>query len=89
MQITLPPELEKYVEDQVKTGHYPTADAVVEDALARLRDDQPSWTMEELRSEVDRGLESLERGQGIVLNGKEELRSYFEDKIKVLHRPTE
>ena len=89
MQITLPPELEKYVQEQVKTGHYPNADAVVKDALARMREDQPGWSMEQLRSEVDRGLESLDRGEGIVLNGKEELRNYFEDKIKILHRSTE
>ena len=36
MTVTLRPELERFVVEQVKAGHYPTAAAVVEAALADM-----------------------------------------------------
>jgi putative addiction module CopG family antidote len=37
MTIHLPPELERFVHDQVVAGRYPSEDAVICDALDRLR----------------------------------------------------
>lgn len=78
MQISLPPELEKFVQDEVESGHYPTPDAVVVDAVARLQSDQPVWTIEKLREELDRGVESLERGEGLTLD-ENGLRAFGEE----------
>jgi Arc/MetJ-type ribon-helix-helix transcriptional regulator len=41
MTIHLPPELERFVHDQVVAGRYPSEDAVVCDALERLRSHTP------------------------------------------------
>jgi putative addiction module CopG family antidote len=41
MTIHLPPELERFVHDQVVAGHYPSEDAVVRDALEQLRSHTP------------------------------------------------
>jgi putative addiction module CopG family antidote len=37
MTIHLPAELERFVQDQVLTGRYPSEDAVIRDALEQLR----------------------------------------------------
>ena len=44
MTIHLPPELERFVHDQVVAGHYPAEDDVVRDALEQLRRHAPSNT---------------------------------------------
>ena len=41
MTIHLPPELERFVHDQVVAGRYPSEDAVVRDALEQLRSHAP------------------------------------------------
>jgi putative addiction module CopG family antidote len=41
MTIHLPPELERFVNDQVVAGRYPSTDAVVRDALEQLRSHTP------------------------------------------------
>lgn len=41
MTIHLPPELERFVHDQVVAGRYPSEDAVVRDALEQLRNHTP------------------------------------------------
>lgn len=70
MHVSLPPELEKFVEEKVKAGHYATADEVVEDSLRLLRH-LPEWTDEELRKEIGIGLAQLERGEGKPWNVEE------------------
>lgn len=63
MQISLPADLEQFVEEKVKAGQYERADDVVEDGLRLLRH-LPEWTNEELRKEIEIGLAQLERGEG-------------------------
>ncbi len=60
MNVSLTPELERLVEDKVKSGLYQTASEVVREGLRLLleRDEQ----LEALRREIDAGRESLERG---------------------------
>jgi putative addiction module CopG family antidote len=41
MTIHLPPELERFVHDQVVAGRYPSEDAVVRHALEQLRSHTP------------------------------------------------
>jgi len=41
MTIHLPPELERFVHDQVLAGHYPSEDHVIRDALEKLRRHAP------------------------------------------------
>ncbi|MBI4579361.1 MAG: type II toxin-antitoxin system ParD family antitoxin [Planctomycetes bacterium] len=82
MQITVHrPDLEQFVEAKVESGEYPTPDAVVEDALVRLRSEQGDgdWSTDELREAVHVGLEQLARGEGVELNGDQELDAFFDD----------
>ena len=65
MQITLKvPDLEKFVEEQVRVGAYPSPEDVVNGALALLRGQALTSTaeVEELRAAITVGLEEADRG---------------------------
>jgi putative addiction module CopG family antidote len=59
MTIHLPPELERFVHDQVAAGRYPSEDAVVRDALEQLRSHTPlpqpgTGSIAAMRDDADR-----------------------------------
>ena len=57
MTLTLPPELQRFVQEQIAGGHYPTQDGVIEAGLRLLIDQQ-----DELRSLIAAGVEQADRG---------------------------
>ena len=61
MNVSLTPELERLVNEKVKTGLYQTASEVVREALRLLntRDEQ----LERLRMNVQAGFEQIDRGK--------------------------
>ncbi len=65
MNISLTPELEMLVAEKVKSGMYSTASEVVREALRLLqeRDEFRKWKLEQLRKEVQIGLDQVERGE--------------------------
>ena len=66
MRISLTkPELEQFIEEQVKSGKYPSAEAVVEAAVSDLRDASESDLDEQTIAAINRAEEQFERGQGI------------------------
>lgn len=66
MNISLTPELERLVAAKVKSGLYHTASEVVREGLRLLeeRDRLYRIRLEELRREVKKGLDQLDRGEG-------------------------
>jgi antitoxin ParD1/3/4 len=72
MKITLKPEQEKFIETQVASGRYPSAEEVIATALALLADSSEpkesntsqKW-VEETRPKVAAGIAQLDRGEGI------------------------
>ncbi len=65
MRITLNiPELESFVEEQVKSGCYPSPEDVVNGALALLRGQVQASTaeIEELRAALAVGIDEADRG---------------------------
>ncbi len=65
MNVSLTPELEEIVHDRVRSGRYTSASEVVREALRLLidRDEVRQARLNEIRSKVDEGLRSLERGE--------------------------
>ncbi len=61
MEINVRPELRKFIEDQVRSGDYPDASAVVSAALQALKDQREG--LEDLRREVRVGIEQADRGE--------------------------
>jgi antitoxin ParD1/3/4 len=64
MNISLRPDLEKFIDEQVETGHYPTPDAVVENALETLKIQQAGLPAgEALRRLIAEGQAEADRGE--------------------------
>ena len=66
MNVSLTPELEQLVQTKVRSGRYNSASEVVREALRLLEqhDSLRATHLKELRSRIDAGLASLDRGQG-------------------------
>lgn len=72
MDISLPTEQENYIKGKVKAGTYHCESDVVRDAL-RLMADQDAMReskLDALRKEINKGLDSLDRGEGMPLDIK-------------------
>jgi antitoxin ParD1/3/4 len=89
MNVSLTPELEKFVQKEVGSGMYQTASEVVRAALRRLKQDrepQKPWspkTLEELEEALAESIASLNRGEGV--DGEEAFRR-FQKKVKARTR---
>lgn len=68
MNVSLTPELEKFIQNEVSSGLYQTASEVVRAALRRLKEDQRRATLPRDRKELEARLlasiEQLDRGEG-------------------------
>lgn len=82
MQVSLTDDLQRFVEEQVRSGRYATAEDVLRAALAALRqlESLDRWTNDELeaafpgtRSKIEEGLRSLRSGH--VIDGE----SFFDE----------
>jgi antitoxin ParD1/3/4 len=86
MNVSLTRELEKLVDEKVKSGLYHTASEVIREGLRLLeeRDRLYQVRLEALRRDVRVGLEQLERGEGRPLataNLKSRLRRDLSAKV--------
>ncbi len=67
MNVSLTPELHRFVEGRLKSGRYQTASEVVREALRLLeaRDRAPVESIEEVKRAIEAGLAQLRRGEGV------------------------
>lgn len=71
MNISLTPELESFVANEVKAGLYPSASEVIVAGLRRLKEDKEGWprfvaaSTAELEEKLLEGVRQLDRGEGI------------------------
>lgn len=79
MNVSLTPELEKFVSDKVATGRYTSASEVVREALRLLEWEEMSRKekIEEFNRELKRRTDALDRGEHVTA---EEVREHFRRK---------
>ncbi|MCE9638330.1 MAG: type II toxin-antitoxin system ParD family antitoxin [Planctomycetes bacterium] len=67
MNVSLTPDLGRFVENRVRSGKSQSASEVVREALRLLerRDREPVASVDELKREIEIGLAQLRRGEGI------------------------
>lgn len=72
MNVSLTPELEAWINEKVAGGMYVTASEVVRDALRmfKLQDEVNKQELDRLRAEIQKGLDSLDRGEGMLFDEK-------------------
>ena len=64
MNVMLKPELERFIDEKVKAGHYADANDIVNEALEVLKE-QEEFSAEQvtyLRRELGRGVDQLDQG---------------------------
>jgi antitoxin ParD1/3/4 len=67
MNISLTPELERLVDEKVRSGRYASASEVIREGLRLLEDQEEikQHRLAEIRQKIDRGLDQLDKGQGV------------------------
>jgi len=67
MNISLTPELERLVDEKVKSGRYASASEVIREGLRLLeeQEEMKRQRLAEIRQKIDRGLDQLDQGHGI------------------------
>lgn len=70
-------ELDEFVSHEVQSGKYRSRDEVIAAGLRLLLDRERK--LEWLRSEIQIGIDELDRGEGIELKDDAALRAYFDD----------
>jgi antitoxin ParD1/3/4 len=78
MNVSLTPELERFVESRVASGRYQSASEVVRDGLRLLEERETSRqvALDEVRRKIAVGLEQAERGE--LFDGEEVFREILE-----------
>lgn len=79
MNVSLTPELEKFVATKVESGRYTSASEVVREALRLLEWEEMSRKekIEEFNRELKRRIEALDRGEHVT---SKEVREHFRRK---------
>ncbi len=81
MNVSLTPELEKLVNDKVKSGRYNSASEVVRHGLRALQDQEElqRLKLDALRRDIMLGVEQIRNGQSITLRTKEDFDNFAAD----------
>lgn len=71
MNVSLTPELEKYIEAKIATGRYSSASEVVREALRLLevQDEERELALREFQAKLDRGIAEADAGD--LVDGEE------------------
>ena len=69
MNITLKPEQEQFIQNQLAQGRFPNAEAVINQALELLQEKQREYEdwVEDVKIKVNEAAAELERGEGVPL----------------------
>lgn len=69
MNVSLPPQSEKYIKQKVEAGLYNSVSEVMHKALRLLveRDEVKEMKLVSLRCDLQEGIDSLDRGKGSLL----------------------
>jgi hypothetical protein len=75
---TLRPDNEQYIHEQVKAGHFPTPEAVVDAAIDDMRDSQHFDLDDDTVAAINNGEEQGDQGEGIDFD---EFRTMWEKRM--------
>ena len=73
---SLPTDISAYIQAELRTGKYQSAEELVTTALRERRDRE--MQIAELRAKIDEGLKDFDDGNVIEIRSEEEHRAFFE-----------
>jgi len=81
MNVSLTPELDKFVADKVAAGRYASASEVVREALRLLEEQEKSRAerLEEFNRELQRRIDGIERGEFVTAK---QVREHFKQRSR-------
>ena len=92
IHVSLPPDLEKFIAQQIASGDFPSTDDVVIEGLQILRDrlQVRQQKLAALRHEVDFALKQSKTGQTTVFDEKvvEEIKASGRERLKAQATPS-
>jgi len=65
MTVTLPADLQAFVDEQVASGEAPDANAVLAEAVRMLQQKKDEEKLAALRADIQAGLDELDAGKGV------------------------
>jgi Arc/MetJ-type ribon-helix-helix transcriptional regulator len=68
MNLTLHPDIQRFIDDQVRSGDFPTPEAVIEAAILEWRDGNAEALDEETIAAINEAEAQIDRGEGIDLD---------------------
>lgn len=68
MILSLRPEIQRYIDDQVKSGRFPTPEAVIEHAILEAREAEVCEIDDETAAAINEAEEQADRGEGMDLD---------------------
>jgi antitoxin ParD1/3/4 len=80
MNVSLTPQLEKYIQKQVASQRYQTASEVVRDALRLLQQNEAydQARLEALRHDIQLGLDDIDQGKYITIRNQKDSQALLE-----------
>lgn len=79
MSVSLPPDLEKFVRQELASGEYASEEEILQEGLRLLQDRKQR--LEQLRSDIQVGLDQLDRGEGAPLD-MEAIKAKVADRLE-------
>jgi len=67
MKLSLAPETQRFIDEQVRSGRYPTAEALVEAAVADFRDNYDAPVDDATTAAINEAEDQADRGEGTDL----------------------
>jgi Arc/MetJ-type ribon-helix-helix transcriptional regulator len=67
MNLSLAPDIRRFINDQVRAGRFATPEAVVEAAIVNMRDTNDAELDDQTIAAINEGEEQGDRGEGIEL----------------------
>lgn len=74
---SLPPELEAFIQSEVASGKYATADEAVSEAVRLLQEREQHLAC--LKSDLDKGLTAFEKGEVVVIRTEGDRQALIDD----------
>jgi antitoxin ParD1/3/4 len=81
--VRLTPELVAFVDEQVSTGSFSSSSEVHRAALVAMKkaEEERQARIARLKGEIQKGIDSIDAGQGIEINSPEELREQINGSL--------